>query len=377
MRVLLGGNAQVARTTIYEVLNSCASGCEVVGSCALDRLADQVAQHRPDVLIVDFSADADAALQAIEEAQEAFPVRVLAVGPSSDAKLILRTLNHGVDKYVDSAALDPELPVAIRRVDVQPRVRSPRGRVISVVGCGGGCGATTLVANVGATLAGKGKPCYLVDLDLETGDLASILGVQWTHSIAEFCQNLNRMDAALLEKCLTTYGANLTVMPAPADYHRIAAVTPRGVRKAINMVRGLGSYVVVDVPSTFRPEQAQALFAADVIVVVLRAEFASVRQASRVLAYLADLSIPRERIRLVVNRRIFRQGLREADIESSLEMPIHMTIPEHSRHMTAAVNRGIPLVVDRPRSPVSHRLCELASSVNGAPHTDVRTRETH
>ena len=377
MRALLGGNVESVRTSIWEVLNGCASGCAVVGSCPLEKLADQVAQYRPDVVIVDFTADADAALLAIQEAQEAFPVRVLAVGPSSDAKLILRTLNHGVDKYVDIDSLDPELPDSLRRVYAQPRPQAPRGRVIAVVGCSGGCGATTLVANMGATLSKKGKKCFLVDLDLETGDLPSMLGVKWTHSIAEFCQNLNRMDAALLEKCITTCSKNLAVIPPPANYKKIAAVTPRGVRKAINMVRALGTYVVVDVPSTFRPEQAQALFAADAIVVVLRAEYTSVRQASRVLAYFADLGIPHDRVRLVVNRRVRRQGLRNADIESSLQMPIHMTIPEDSKHMSAAVNRGLPLVVDRPRSPVSHQMCELASSVNGVVDVGILTQKTN
>jgi len=84
-----------------------------------------------------------------------------------------------------------------------------------------------------------------------------------------------------------------------------------------------------------------------------------------VLTYLAELSIPAERIKLVVNRRQWRLGLRDADMESALQRRIHMSIPEHHKHMSLAVNRGVPLVIDRPRSPVSHQLMELAHSVNG------------
>ena len=65
MRALLGGSIESARTSIQEVLTNCASGCVVVGSCTLEQLADQVAQYRPDVVIVDFTTNSDEALQEV------------------------------------------------------------------------------------------------------------------------------------------------------------------------------------------------------------------------------------------------------------------------------------------------------------------------
>lgn len=365
MRVLIAGKSESQRTLIQEALTNCASGCQIISSCDLSKFPEQVSQYRPEVAIVDLTTGVDEALNSISEAQEAYPARTIAIGPSSDAKLILRTLNHGVDRYVDTANLNEELPASLRRVDAQPRVERKHGKVIGVVGCSGGCGATTLVVNVGASLAKKGGATHLIDLDLEKGDLAAMLGVQGTHSIAEFCQSLSRMDEALLDKCLTSCSQDLVLMSSPADYRKIESVTPRGVRKAINMVRSRGPYVLIDIANSFRSEQAQALFAADEILVVLRAEYTSVRQASRVLAYLADLGIADDRVKLVVNRFVSRAGLRISDIENSLQRTIHMQIPENSKHMSAAVNRGTPLVIDRPRSPVSSSLFELASSVNG------------
>ena len=93
MRVLVSSDENSAKTSIREALQSSVSRCVVVGSCSIDALADQVAQHRPDVVIVGFTADCDAALQAIAEAQEAYPARILAAGPTSDAKLTGRMLD--------------------------------------------------------------------------------------------------------------------------------------------------------------------------------------------------------------------------------------------------------------------------------------------
>lgn len=377
MQVLISGNDEQLRTAIQEVLVACASGVNVIGVCSLRQLAENVIQHRPDVAIVTLTEDVEEALQGIQESHEAYPSKVIAVGPSSDARLILRTLDQGVDKYVDSASLDPELPAALRKIGSQPKIETTRGRVISFLGCSGGCGASTILVNVAAALSKKNKKTHLLDLDLTSGDVTSMMGLSGTHSISEFCSNLSKMDPTLLQKCLVTANDYLSVMPSPSSYKKIDMVTSRGVRKAINMLRASGSYLLIDVENSYRPEQAQALFASDVIVLVFRGEFTSVRQASRVLAYFSDLGIPEQRIRLVVNRYVSRQSLRRGDIESSLQMQTHFIIPENSKHMCAAINRGIPLVIDRPRSPVSQYLSELASSVNGAVDISKNSEKTN
>jgi pilus assembly protein CpaE len=90
-----------------------------------------------------------------------------------------------------------------------------------------------------------------------------------------------------------------------------------------------------------------------------------VRQAGRLLAYLDDLGIDRERVRLIVNRMMPKVKFREKDVEAALKMPVASTIPEGARHLSHAVQRGVPLVLDRPRSPVANSLFHLAASLNG------------
>jgi pilus assembly protein CpaE len=148
-------------------------------------------------------------------------------------------------------------------------------------------------------------------------------------------------------------------------YQEIGKVTARGVRKAITMARNQFPYVVVDVDRSYRSEHAQALFQSDAIVLVVRLDIPSVRQAGRMLAYFDDLGIGRERVRLVVNRTSAKTELREGDVQATLKLPVVLSIPEESRHLNRAIHRGVPLVVDRPRSRMARGLTDLAGSLNG------------
>jgi Flp pilus assembly CpaE family ATPase len=91
----------------------------------------------------------------------------------------------------------------------------------------------------------------------------------------------------------------------------------------------------------------------------------SVRQAARVLAYCDDLGIARERIRLVLNCLTSKVEIRERDVEATLKMSVALCIPEEGRNLGKALQRGAPLIVDRPRSSMARGLRELATNLNG------------
>ena len=54
-------------------------------------------------------------IEAFGKSEARAGASVLAVGPASDPKLVLRALRGGIDDYLDEAELDDELKVALRR----------------------------------------------------------------------------------------------------------------------------------------------------------------------------------------------------------------------------------------------------------------------
>jgi pilus assembly protein CpaE len=363
MKVLLASNTEGITSAVVDVLGNNKNGCTALFQCGIEQSPERVAQYRPDAVVIEVAASPETTWEALREVQETLAVRVLAVGPSN-AQVILQALHEGAYKYVDIERVD-DLPAALRRVRAEPALTVRQGKVISVLGASGGCGTSTIAVNIATAYCHDEKRAALLDLNLEHGELAALLRVQPSYSIADFCQNVARMDSAMFERCLVSDKNGVTLLSPPQRYQDVSKVSVRGVRKAISMARNLFPYVVIDVGRSYRSEHAQALFQSETLVLVARLDIPSVRQAGRVLAYCDDLGIARERIRLVLNRLSAKSELRERDVEATLKMPVALSIPEEGRNLSRALQHGVPLMLDRPRSYMARGLREFAASLNG------------
>src|SRR5207244_5534692 len=108
----------------------------------------------------------------------------LAVGPLGDSKFILRVMREGADHYVDEADLEAELNGALLRLRSEGTAQATQGRVIALLAPSGGGGSSTLAVNIASVLAKQHKSCALLDLKLEAGDLAALLNLKPTHTLA-------------------------------------------------------------------------------------------------------------------------------------------------------------------------------------------------
>jgi hypothetical protein len=52
-------------------------------------------------------------------------------------------------------------------------------------------------------------------------------------------------------------------------------------------------------------------------------------------------------------------------VAATLKMPVALSIPEEGKNLWRALQHGVPLVVDRPRSAMARGLNQLAVSLNG------------
>jgi pilus assembly protein CpaE len=364
MKVLLASNTEAITQAVVDTLGNSKNGCTELFRCSIEQSPERVAQYRPDAVVVEVGSQPEATWEALREVQETLAVRVLAIGPSTNAQVILQALHEGAYKYIDVERV-VDLPAALRRVRAEPALAVQQGKVISMLGASGGCGTSTIAVNIATAFCQGDQRAALLDLNLESGELAALLRVQPSYSIADFCQNVARMDGTMFERCLASDKNGLALLSPPQRYQDVGKVTVRGVRKAISMARNQFPYVIIDVGRAYRAEHAQALFLSELVVLVARPDIPSVRQAGRVLAYCDDLGISRERIRLVLNRLTSKTELRERDVQATLKMPVALSIAEEGRNLSRALQHGVPLLVDRPRSSMARGLRALAANLNG------------
>ena len=126
-------------------------------------------------------------------------------------------------------------------------------------------------------------------------------------------------------------------------------------------------YVVADLESNFGEEQAEALWQSDLVVLVLRLDYTSVRNTRRVLDGFIELGIGVDHVVLAANGCGQRRQLRLRQAEEALGMKIAHRIPSDPARVNRAINRGVPVALYYPAAKVSRSIATLATRLNGRP----------
>lgn len=365
MRAFIVGESGPVAETVRRLLAR--EGVECSAAVIAREAAAEHLRHAEaaDVVVVALGADAAQTLETLQELRPLTPARLLAVGPAGDPKLVLAALRGGADDYVDETALEDELPAALGRFRGTSASGADAGRVIAVLAASGGSGSSTLAANVAAALAREHGAMALFDLKPSSGDLASLLDLKPAYSLADVCQNVDRLDRVMFERCLARHDSGVHLLAAPARLIDIPHVTAEGIRQALALARNLFPYVVLDLEHSFRADLAQLLKQTDLLLLVLRLDFSAVNNTRRTLDYLGQFGISRERVRLVVNRYGQAKEVPPGKAEDALGMKIWHYVPDDPRTVNRANNNGVPAILEAPSAKVSRSLARLAASVNG------------
>jgi len=331
--------------------------CDKLDVSDFERAVDSVIRAQPTLILIGLQDErCPRCHRLVRDIQEIAFGRIVVVGPAVEAKALLLFLQEGVFQYVDEADFESSFRIVLDRL----RKEQPNGfqpaRICAVMGAGGGCGTSTLAVNIASALKNEHPDVVLVDLNLESGDLTALLNLRPPHSISDFCRNIARMDENMLESCMATHASGIKVIAAPLAIDQVRDVTPRGLRRLLHMVQSQFEQVVVDIGRPFRQEDAIVLQQADTVVLTLRAEISSLRNAKRALDFLEQADVGLKKVKPVVNRFQSSGGVTLGDIRNTLGMEIAQVIPNDSRRVDASSNNGVPILLHKPRSSVSKRI---------------------
>jgi pilus assembly protein CpaE len=256
-----------------------------------------------------------------------------------------------------------------------PRDRGA-AQVVTVFAGKGGCGKSTVATNLAVTLAagGRRRVC-LVDLDLQFGDVGIMLQLTPERGIADAIAMTGRLDEDGLRSLLTPYRAGVEVLLAPARPAEGDHVTRQLVTELLAQARSAFDYVVVDTPPYFSDQVLAALDGTDRFVLVVTPDLPTLKSIRLTLDMFELLGYPAERRLVLLNRADSEVGLSVSDVERAVGAPMDVLMPS-SRDVPVSVNRGVPLVVEKPRHTVSQAIGELAARClpGGPPAAAARRR---
>jgi pilus assembly protein CpaE len=226
--------------------------------------------------------------------------------------------------------------------DVRPGAADRGGHVISICGAQGGAGATSIAINLALQLAETTKAkVALLDLHLQNGETAVMLGVRPGPGLRIALENPMRADTLFLERAAIDINERVCLISADEDLDAQLNITEAGVRHVLGLLRQRFNYIVVDIPVPFPPSIHPVITLSRHVLVLLEAEVTGLRNAHALRAAVTNIA-GKDRVFTLLNRADRPGGLPRATIVKALGAEPDMVIPDLGKGMTQAVNLGIP-----------------------------------
>jgi pilus assembly protein CpaE len=237
------------------------------------------------------------------------------------------------------------------------------GKIVTVFSPKGGTGKTVLAANLGASLAhGEGKRALLLDLDLQFGDAAIMLGLEPDKTIFDLVVAPGELDADKLTGYTVKHSCGLDILPAPLRPEDAELVTESKVGRLLEVARYSYEVIVVDTSPFFHGPMLSTLDRTDQLLLVASLDIPTLKNVRLGMQTLELLSFPRERVRVVLNRANDKVGIKQRQVEEALETEVWKSVPvDHA--VPLSVNRGVPVVIADPGCDFSRGVRELAKAL--------------
>jgi pilus assembly protein CpaE len=363
----------------------------ITGACdGLDTLRNALAEH-PDLDVVGWSEHvAEAApaltgghLQCVLHATRAStlpendvaqirehtqaPVVILASGEASS--LLEQALEADIADVLLLPQLADNVVFAIRKAaHVGRRVvaeggHGRRGQILTVFSPKGGTGKTVTATNLATSFAKyEKKRTLLLDLDLQFGDAAIMLGVEPEKTVYDLVVAPGELDTEKLAGYTTRHSSGLDILPAPLRPEDAELITEVKITRLLEVARESYDVIVVDTSPFFHGPMLATLDRTDELLVLCGLDVPTLKNVKLSLYTLDLLSFPANKVKYVLNRANSKVGMKKSEVEQALGVSIDFEVPS-DRAVPLAVNRGVPAVLSDSSADFSRAIKAMSKGL--------------
>src|SRR5436190_2155091 len=192
------------------------------------------------------------------------------------------------------------------------------------------------------------------DLDLAAELIEFIAGIRPTVFVVAFFLKINpefslidalsQMDGAGEPdwSSLVVTSEGIDVLPAP-DIPGGGSIDPDRLHDALESVRELYDWIVVDLPSIYEKISLLTMSDCDEAFLVSTSELPSLHQTRKAVAYLGGVGFGMERYRVLVNRLAKQENITSEDMAKLFGAPVHATFPNDYLSIHKGLTVGAPL----------------------------------
>jgi len=238
-------------------------------------------------------------------------------------------------------------------------------KTITVFSNKGGVGKTFVTVNTAAALALSGQRVLLIDLDFQAGqDMARMLNLVPRFSLVNILSQIDKLgEAQNLKKYTVSHSCGLDFLPAVLQMKQIGHITPENIKLFFPKAAEIYDYIIIDAGKSFSETLLSVFDHSNLILLVVTPDVLAVYQIKWCLEVLQSLHFPFKMVKLILNRAESRGGVAWQEVRTALSCDIFARIPSDGRIVGMALNRGIPCVIDSPRSKISEAINKLTNDL--------------
>ncbi|MFI1155833.1 CpaE family protein [Streptomyces sioyaensis] len=239
----------------------------------------------------------------------------------------------------------------------------PAGTLVTVTGAKGGVGTTVTAVQLALAARAAGRSVALVDLDLQSGDVASYLDVQFRRSVVDLA-GIQDISVRVLQDAVHDHHTGLGLLLAPEEGERGEEVDDRAARQILGALRSRYEVVLVDCGSQMQSANAAAVELAETALLVTTPDVVAVRAAKRQVRLWDRLQIRKaEDTTTVVNRLTRNTEIQPPLVAKATGTQVARThVPAAFKELQPCVDAGRMQDLD-DRSTVKQALGVLAAEL--------------
>jgi pilus assembly protein CpaF len=239
-------------------------------------------------------------------------------------------------------------------------------QVIIVFSTKGGVGKTLIAGNTAVSLAlDLGQRVCLLDLDLQVvKDMSKMLNLTPKKAVVDLMMALREKQEFKKEEFIYKSNYGIDFLPCVIRPQQTPYFDPKGVQAVFNYLDKYYDYIIVDAGQSFSEALLAVLNEANLILMVTTPDVLSVYQTRGAIETLQFMRIPISMIKLVLNRAESASSISWHEIKISIPVvDILAQLPSEGKAAGQAVNLGVPVLIDSPKSKLSQAIKKLAETL--------------
>jgi len=332
-------------------------------------LSDELAQVKDKcLLIVDLSNNEQEKLNLIlQVSKQCQNCKIMALSDNPSVDLIIRLMRSGAKEFIPVPIIKNEFFQGINKLlsQTEEQRKNNKCKIISVFSNKGGLGKTSLAVNLAVELSTISKEnTALIDLNFQMGDITTFLNLKPSFNISYMLENLEKINETFLLSTLERYkNSSLYVLADPPYFKQADNIQPKQISKLIATLKETFSYIIIDAGAGFDGKNIAALDNSDMVLLVTSANLPALRNTQRCLELFEKLGYDKDKTKIVVNRFMENDEIKENDIENLLQKQIYWKVPNNYFAVMSAINKGVPLSAINSTTNTAQSYKDLAQNI--------------